>query len=125
MEFLIGPTAFRVTTATTVVLTFVLLVLNIHDVAHTRREKINGAIRFMTLDNMRHQAGLMVLACIMLWVSWQPLLLYPTLSCLIAWGMVIDVIFSLIRRRTMEILVAEYLHTRVGVPGGRRKMDPK
>lgn len=88
-----------------------LLLFAAWDRVKVYREDVNGAIKFMTWDNLRHQACLMFLF-VRLWYDYDPFYSYIVF--------LFDAVFSLGRRPKMDRLVGDHLRWR----GGKRKTDP-
>jgi hypothetical protein len=114
-------------------LTGILFCLAIGDLMQVHRERLNGAIQFMSWDNVRHQGFVFILAvvlfCCAMWIaSLDPVSedyrvrerVGMIVRIVVAGGVVIDALFTFHRRRTMAVLVGEYM----GQRGGRRKTDP-
>ena len=105
-----------------------MFLLAIKDVVKVRVDRINGAVRFMTLDNLRHHGFVLLSSLILLFCSFI-LLDFPVASTtglqvltVLTTITVIDIIFSCFRRIKMARLVGEHL---VKVRrGGRRHDDP-
>ena len=114
---------FYVTALLASILTGLVCLLAMIDFVKVRLENVNGAIRFMTLDNFRHQIFLLVASLLLLMCTLFVVvpMVAATLS-FITVGITIDAIFSMIRRPKMAQLVGEYMEA--GVKGGRRKTDP-
>ena len=93
------------------ILVLLLFVQTALDVGVVYRDKINGAIKFMTLDNFRHQACLLLLFYL-LWAQVDNRYVFTLI--------VTDAVLTLLRRRKMTVLVEEY----IGIRGGKRKTDP-
>lgn len=92
-------------------LVLLLFIQTALDVIVVYRDKINGAIKVMTLDNYRHQACLLLLF-LFLWMDVSHKFIFLLL--------VFDAVLTLIRRKRMTVLVEEY----IGMRGGKRKTDP-
>lgn len=82
------------------VLVFISFLLSISDVLRAKRENLNGAIRFMTLDNVRHQVCLMTL--ILMIIAASPI----SYMCAV---LIFDALFTFYRRGKMAALVADYI----------------
>ena len=97
------------------------LALSITDVIFVKRERLNGAVQFMTWDNARHHGMLLFLSCLMVWRAFLP---FASTSLFIGYCIVAviitDAVFTFRRRTRMAELVGEYMGRR----GGRRKLDP-
>jgi hypothetical protein len=82
-------------------------------VLYVRRERLNGPVRFMTWDNLRHQGCLLICAvCILTG--------HPLLALFV---ILVDASFGFVRRHRMTVLVTHYMNH--SILGGRRKTDPQ
>jgi hypothetical protein len=107
-----------------------LLSLKLNDLEIMRKERRNGPMLFMKLDNIRHQVfmlcvslGMLVMAVIGMADSLPVTAQTKRLLCgLIAGGLIVmvDAYFSYRRRWRMAELIQKY----DGIPGGRRDYDP-
>lgn len=113
-----------------------LFTLKVSDLMRIRRERINGAMLYLTTDKVRHQGfmlaystGILMLAVAALFTAPPPPDYWRvpqslTLICgLTAFsiGIACDALFTYRRRKKMAHLVAEYM----GQAGGKRKTDPR
>lgn len=94
-----------------------LVALAIADIVHVKKERVNGAVQFMTLDNFRHQVFLLAVVCLV-YSGHLAFETHPMWIFILVW---IDVLFGFRRRSKMAVLVGEFLKT--SMPGGRRSMD--
>lgn len=82
------------------VLVFISFLFSISDVFTAKSKSVNGAIKYMTLDNVRHQVCLLVL--ILLIIGGAPM----SYACSV---IIFDALFTFFRRRRMAVLVADYI----------------
>lgn len=114
-------------------LTGVLVGLAIGDLMQVRRERLNGAIQFMTLNNLFHQCGVFSLSLILFSCSLWIIGLDPVneayrerervgmiVRIVVSCGVIADALRAFYSRGRMAVLVGEHM----GRKGGRRKTDP-
>lgn len=109
-------------------LSTLIFLLAIKDVVKVRVERMNGAVQFMTLDNLRHHGFVVLSSLILLFCSFV-LLSYPVASTtglqiltVLTSITIADIVFSFFRRIKMARLVGE--HFASSRKGGRRRDDP-
>src|SRR6188768_4032240 len=89
-------------------LTSVLFALNLIDFLNARRERRNGPVQFMNLDNLRHQGFILFIVFVVLARIYGVLNAEQALT-LVVIVIILDSILTFFRRRKMAELVGEYL----------------
>lgn len=128
MNVLFWKGVFFSTALVSCFLSIVMFLLAIKDVVKVRVERMNGAVQFMTLDNLRHH-GFVVLSSFILLSCSFILLSFSVASdtglqvlTILTSITIVDIIFSFFRRIKMARLVGE--HFAKSIKGGRRRDDP-
>jgi uncharacterized membrane protein len=89
-------------------LTAVLFALNIQDFINVRRERRNGPVQFMNLDNLRHQGFILFIVFVVL-ARIYGLLSSEQAFKLVTVVIIFDAALTFFRRRKMADLVGQYL----------------
>jgi uncharacterized membrane protein len=85
----------------------VLFLMNLSDFIQAKREKQNGPIQFMNLDNLRHQGFILFIVLIVL-ARILGVLSQETAFQMVVAVILLDALFTFFRRRKMADLVQEY-----------------